>query len=61
VPIDYILRQTSRGWRIGDILANGSISELAQWRRALRGLASGADFSAALAGLRQRRDAYLTP
>jgi phospholipid transport system substrate-binding protein len=61
VPIDYVMRQTARGWRIGDILANGSISELAQWRRALRGLAAGGDFSSALAGLRQRRDSLLTP
>ena len=61
VPIDYVMRQTAQGWRIGDILANGSISELAQWRRALRGLAAGGDFSSALASLRQRRDAYLTP
>lgn len=61
VPIDYVMRQTAQGWRIGDILANGSISELAQWRRALRGLAAGGDFSSALASLRQRRDAFLTP
>lgn len=61
VPIDYVMRQTARGWRIGDILANGSISELAQWRRGLRGLAAAGDFSSALAGLRQRRDAFLTP
>jgi phospholipid transport system substrate-binding protein len=61
VPIDYVMRQTARGWRIGDILANGSISELAQWRRALRGLAAGGDFSSAVAGLRRRGDAFLTP
>jgi phospholipid transport system substrate-binding protein len=60
VPIDYVMRQTAQGWRVGDILANGSISELAQWRRALRGLAAGGDFTSALAGLRQRRDSFLT-
>ncbi len=60
VPIDYVVRQTAQGWRIGDILANGSVSELAQWRRSLRGLAGG-DFSAGLSVLRQRRDAFLTP
>ena len=59
--IDYVMRQTVKGWRIGDILANGSISELTQWRRSLRGLAAGGDFSAGLAVLRQRRDAFLTP
>jgi phospholipid transport system substrate-binding protein len=37
VPLDYVMRRTPQGWRIGDILANGSISELAQWRRSLRG------------------------
>lgn len=61
VPIDYVMRQTAQGWRIGDILANGSVSELAQWRRSLRGLAGGGDFSAGLAVLRRRRDAFLTP
>ncbi len=61
MPIDYVVRQTSQGWRIGDILANGSISELAQWRHSLRGLAAGGAFSAALAALRQRRDYLLTP
>lgn len=61
MPIDYVVRQTPRGWRIGDILANGSISELAQWRHSLRGLASSGGFSTALATLRQRRDSFLTP
>ena len=61
MPIDYVVRQTPQGWRIGDILANGSISELAQWRHSLRGLAAGGDFAAALVTLRQRQDALLTP
>ncbi len=60
-PIDYVMRQTPKGWRIADILANGSISELTQWRRSLRGLAAGGDFSSSLAVLRQRSDAFLTP
>ena len=60
VPIDYVMRQTAQGWRVGDILANGSISELAQWRRALHGLAAAGDFSSALAAVRRRRDAFLT-
>ena len=60
-PIDYVMRQTPKGWRIADILANGSISELTQWRGSLRGLSAGGDFSAGLAVLRQRRDAFLTP
>jgi putative membrane protein len=60
-PIDYVLRQTPKGWRIADILANGSISELAQWRRSLRGLTPNGDFAANLAALRQRRDSFLTP
>jgi putative membrane protein len=60
-PIDYVLRQTPKGWRIADILANGSISELAQWRRSLRSLAPNGDFSANLAALRQRQDSFLTP
>lgn len=39
MPIDYVVKSTPHGWRIADILANGSISELTQWRRALKGLA----------------------
>jgi phospholipid transport system substrate-binding protein len=39
MAIDYVMKATPQGWRIADILANGSISELTQWRRALRGLA----------------------
>jgi len=39
MPIDYVVKRTPQGWRIADILANGSISELTQWRRALKGLA----------------------
>nr|WP_246664781.1 ABC transporter substrate-binding protein [Rhodoblastus acidophilus] len=39
MPIDYVVKATPQGWRIADILANGSISELTQWRRALKGLA----------------------
>jgi hypothetical protein len=61
MPLNYVVRQTPQGWRIGDILANGSISELAQWRHSLRGLAVNDDFAAALAVLRQRRDSFLTP
>ncbi|MBB4197812.1 hypothetical protein CCR94_11700 [Rhodoblastus sphagnicola] len=53
MPIDYVVKSTPQGWRIGDILANGSISELTQWRRALRGLA--------LAELRKRAGNLLEP
>jgi ABC-type transporter MlaC component len=38
MPIDYVVKSTAQGWRVSDILANGSISELTQWRRALKGL-----------------------
>jgi len=51
MPIDYVVKATPQGWRIGDILANGSISELTQWRRALRGLS--------LADLRKRTASLL--
>ncbi len=58
-PIDYVVRKTAKGWRIGDVLANGSLSELAQWRRSLRGPAGGGDFATSLATLRQRRELIL--
>jgi phospholipid transport system substrate-binding protein len=38
MPIDYVVKNTAKGWRVADILANGSISEVTQWRRALRGI-----------------------
>jgi phospholipid transport system substrate-binding protein len=51
MPVDYVLKATPRGWRISDILANGSVSELTQWRRALKGVA--------LKDLRQRAASLL--
>jgi len=51
MPIDYVVKSTPHGWRIGDILANGSISELTQWRRALKGVK--------LADVRQRAASLL--
>lgn len=60
MPLDYVVRLTPQGWKIGDILANGSISELAQWRRGLRGLGDSG-FAASIATLRQRTESFLTP
>lgn len=57
MPLDYVVRETPQGWRIADILANGSISELAQWRKSLRGL--GADYAASLKALRERTQNFL--
>lgn len=59
MPLDYVVRETPQGWRIGDILANGSISELAQWRKSLRGL--GADYATSLKTLRERAKSFLAP
>ncbi len=60
MAVDYVARKTPTGWKIGDILAEGSISELAQWRRALRGLSQDG-FAASLKALRERTQNYLTP
>ncbi len=60
MALDYVVRPTPNGWKIGDILADGSISELAQWRRSLRGLSEGG-YAASLATLRKRTDSFLTP
>ncbi|HUO54723.1 MAG TPA: ABC transporter substrate-binding protein, partial [Rhodoblastus sp.] len=60
MAMDYVVRPTPNGWKIGDILADGSISQLAQWRRALRGLGDKG-FVAALATLRERTQAFLAP
>lgn len=57
MPLDYVVRETAQGWKIADILANGSISELAQWRKSLRGL--GADYAASLKALRERTQNFL--
>jgi phospholipid transport system substrate-binding protein len=60
MPLDYVVRQTPQGWKIGDILVDGSLSELAQWRRSLRGLGDSG-FAASKATLRQRTESFLTP
>jgi ABC-type transporter MlaC component len=60
MALDYVVRQTPRGWKIGDILAEGSVSELAQWRKSLRGLGDSG-FAASKQTLRQRTDSFLTP
>lgn len=53
LALDYVMTQTAAGWRIRDVLANGSISELAHWRTLLRAYgADGAD--AASAALRKQ-------
>jgi hypothetical protein len=54
------VRPTPQGWKIGDILVDGSLSELAQWRRSLRGLGDSG-FAASKATLRQRTESFLTP
>ena len=61
MPIDYVMRQTPRGWLVADILANGSISELAGWRGTIRGLAAHGGARAVIDGLKQRTEAFLTP
>jgi len=61
MPIDYVMRQTPKGWLVADILANGSISELAGWRGAVRGLAAHGGAPAVIDGLKQRTEAFLTP
>jgi phospholipid transport system substrate-binding protein len=60
MPLDYVVRPTPQGWKIGDILVDGSLSELAQWRRSLRGLGDSG-FAASKATLRQRTESFLTP
>jgi phospholipid transport system substrate-binding protein len=60
MAVDYVVRKTPKGWKIGDILAEGSVSELAQWRRSLRGLSQDG-FDASLKALRERTQNYLTP
>lgn len=60
MALDYVVRQTPQGWKIGDILADGSISELSQWRRSLRGLSENG-FATSKATLRKRTEAFLTP
>ena len=61
MPIDYVMRQTPKGWLVADILANGSISELAGWRGTIRGLAAQGGAQAVMDGLKQRTEAFLTP
>lgn len=55
VRIDYLMRQQAEGWKVVDVLLNGSISRVAVQRSDFRGLLGGAtDASGLIASLQQK-------
>lgn len=53
-PIDYVMRQTSAGWRAVDVLADGAISRVAVQRSDFRALLERGGVPALEAGLMQK-------
>ncbi|MCC6716554.1 MAG: ABC transporter substrate-binding protein [Acetobacteraceae bacterium] len=52
--LDYVMRQTPTGWRVVDILLNGTISRVAVQRSDFRSLVAAGDPAPLLASLRSR-------
>jgi len=59
VEFGYVMRQTPQGWRVVDVLADGSISRVATQRSDFRGLLASGGGDALLASL-QRKAADLS-
>lgn len=54
VEIDYVVRQTREGWRVVDVLANGTISQVAVQRSDFGGLLASGGAPALRAGLERK-------
>jgi phospholipid transport system substrate-binding protein len=54
VEIDYIMRRTGEGWKAVDVLANGTISQVAVQRSDFRGLLDNGGAPALRAGLERK-------
>lgn len=54
VSIDYVMRQGEDGWRVVDVLLDGSISRVAVQRSDFRALLSGGTAGPLIASLRKR-------
>ncbi len=52
--LDYVMKQTPAGWRVIDVLADGSISRVAVQRSDFQSLLASGDGRALLASLRQK-------
>jgi phospholipid transport system substrate-binding protein len=52
--MDFVLRQTANGWRVVDVLADGSISQIAVLRSDFRGLLADGTGAALLASLEKK-------
>ena len=60
MPIDYVVRRRRRAGGSAIFSPMARSSELAQWRRGLRGLGDSG-FAASIATLRQRTESFWTP
>ena len=58
IRIDYVMRQTTQGWRAVDVLLNGTISQVAVQRSDFRALLVSGGPDALIASLRQKTAAF---
>jgi phospholipid transport system substrate-binding protein len=54
MPIDYVMQNGSAGWRVVDVLLNGSISRVAVQRSDFRGLLASGDTAALIESLQKK-------
>jgi phospholipid transport system substrate-binding protein len=54
IKMDYVMQHAERGWRVIDVLLDGSISRVAVQRSDFRGLLATGDASALIDSLRQK-------
>ena len=52
--LDYVMRDTPRGWRVVDVLADGSISRVAVQRSDFRHILANGDTDALIASLQRK-------
>jgi phospholipid transport system substrate-binding protein len=52
--LDYVMRQEGGGWKVVDILAEGSISRVAAQRSEMRSVLAGSGSTGLLVSLRQK-------
>lgn len=54
IQMDYVMRQTPSGWRVVDVLLNGTVSRVAVMRSDFRSLLGSGDAGALIASLQRK-------
>jgi len=54
IQMDYVMRQTPAGWRVVDVLLNGTVSRVAVMRSDFRSLLGSGDAGALIASLQRK-------